>query len=144
MKEPKSDGRWKPGRSGNPAGRKAGQRHRSTVMLEKLMVEDAAVIVRAVLLAAARGDMTAARMVLDRVIPPAKDRHLSIDLPDTSTAEGVDEAQGAIVAAVADGRLLPSEGESLSGLVESRRRSIETNELAARVAELLEKKGRQT
>ena len=72
-------------------------------------------------------------MVLDRVLPPAKDRPLSIELPDTSTPEGVEEAQGAIVAAVADGRLLPSEGEALSGLVEARRRALETNELAARI-----------
>lgn len=31
-------GRWQKGQSGNPAGRKVGQRHRLTVMLEKLMV----------------------------------------------------------------------------------------------------------
>ena len=129
-------GRWKPGQSGNPAGRKSGQRHRSTVMLEKLMADDAKAIVQAVILAASSGDMTAARMVLDRVVPPAKDRPLSIDLPDTTTAEGVERAQSAIVAAVAGGHLLPSEGAALSGLVEARRRSIETNDLAARIAAL--------
>jgi hypothetical protein len=133
----KATGRpWPKGVSGNPSGKPKGARHRVTVALEKLMQADAQTIVRAVLVAAARGDMGAARMVLDRVLPPAKDRHVSIELPDTSTAEGVDQAQGAILAAVADGHLLPSEGEALSSLVEARRRSIETNELAARVAEL--------
>ena len=126
-------GRWQKGQSGNPAGRKVGQRHRSTVMLEKLMADDAKTIVSAVLVAAAAGDMAAARMVLERVLPVAKDRPVSIDLPDTDTVVGVEKAQGAILAAVAGAHLLPSEGAALSGLVEARRRSIETNELEARI-----------
>ncbi|MEQ1686520.1 MAG: DUF5681 domain-containing protein [Burkholderiaceae bacterium] len=133
----KAPGRpWPKGVSGNPSGKPKGARHRVTVALEKLMQTDAQTIVRAVLAAAAGGDMSAARMVLDRVAPPAKDRHVSLDLPDTSTAEGIEQAQGAIVAAVAGGHMLPSEGVALSGLVEARRRSLETNELAARIAAL--------
>jgi hypothetical protein len=120
-----------------------GQRHRATVMLEKLMASDAKAIVKAVLAAAATGDMTAARMVLERVVPAAKDRPISIDLPDTDTAAGVQAAQGAIVAAVAGGHMLPSEGAALAGLIEARRRAVETNELAARIA-ALELKGTAT
>jgi hypothetical protein len=105
-------------------------------MLEKLMADDAKTIVAAVLLAAAAGDMAAARMVLDRVLPAPKDRPLSIDLPDISSAEGVDAAQGAIVAAVAGGNLLPSEGAALSALVDARRRSIELHELEQRITNL--------
>ena len=121
------------GVSGNPAGRKPGQRHRTTVMLEKLMDGDAAAIVKTVMAAALLGDMTAARMILDRVAPAAKDRLIIVDLPDTSTAEGVALAQSAIVSAVTGGQLLPSEGVILSDIVESRRRAIETNELALRI-----------
>ena len=145
MSDTKPNGRWKAGQSGNPAGRKVGQRHRSTVILEKLMADDAKAIVATVLLAATAGDMTAARMILDRVVPAPKDRYLtmSITLPDTNSPEGINAAQGVIVAAVAAGDLLLSEGAALSALVEAQRRSVETNELASRIA-ALELKGSRT
>ena len=114
-------------------------------MLEKLMADDAKAIVATVLLAATAGDMTAARMILDRVVPAPKDRYLSmsITLPDTNTPEGINAAQGVIVAAVAAGDMLPSEGAALSALVEAQRRAAETNDLAARIA-ALELKGTRT
>ena len=137
-----TNGRFKPGQSGNPAGRRVGQRHRSTVLLEKLMADDAKTIVKAVLLAAAGGDMSAARMVLDRVVPAAKDRPVSMVLPDTSTPAGIEAAACAVLAACARGDLLLSEGVVLSGLIEGRRRAAETaqlQELAAEVAALKKK-----
>lgn len=132
----KPRGRWKKGESGNPTGRRPGQRHRTTVMCEKLLAADAAEIVAIVAAAAKRGDMTAARLVMDRLIPPAKDRPISIPLPDCGTAEGVAAAQAAVVAAVAAGELLPNEGASLAGMLEAQRRCIETADLARRIAEL--------
>ena len=142
MSTTKSSGRFKPGQSGNPAGRKPGQRHRSTVMLEKLLAADAKTIVKAVLLAAATGDMSAARMVLDRVVPAAKDRAVSMVLPDTSTPDGIEAAACAVLAACARGDLLLSEGVVLSQLIEGRRKAAETvrlDQLAELVA-ALEKK----
>ena len=125
-----------PGTSGNSKGRPRGSRSRAALVLERLIAADAETILKAILTLAKAGDLGACKWALERLIPVAKDRPISIDLPDTGTAEGIERAQAEIVAAVADGRLLPSEGESLSGLVEARRRGIETNELAARVAEL--------
>ena len=56
------------GKSGNPNGKPKGTRHRITVLAEKLMQDDARDIVRAVLVAARSGDMTAARLILESVI----------------------------------------------------------------------------
>jgi hypothetical protein len=128
--------RWKKGESGNPRGRPRGARHRATVLMEKLMLADAETIVRAVIDAAGEGNMTAARIVIERLMPPAKDRPIAIELPDTGTAEGCEAAQAAIVAAVTAGELLASEGASLSALVEARRRAIETVEHARRIEAL--------
>jgi len=128
--------RWKPGQSGNPTGRKPGQRHRTTVMLEKLMAADAETIVRAVLLAAANGDMTAARMVLDRNVPPTRKRSVSIELPPLDDAKSIGKAHAAIVAAVAGGELLPGEGAALAALLESRLRVAEVADIERRLMEL--------
>jgi hypothetical protein len=59
-------GRFVPGVSGNPAGKKPGTRHRATRLAEKLMAGDAEAVVRAIIDAAKGGDMTATRLVLDR------------------------------------------------------------------------------
>jgi len=137
MPETTKAGRWKPGQSGNPAGRKFGQRHRSTVLLESLMEADAKKIVAAVLVQAKAGDLQAARLILDRIAPVPRDRRLApFDLPTIDTAAGIAHAQAAVVAAVAGGELRPSEGEALAGLIELRRRSVETQEFEARLIAL--------
>lgn len=68
--------------------------------------------------------------------PAPLDSLLMIDLPDTSTLEGVEEAQGTIVRKVSAGEITPSQGQSLSALVEGRRRSIESNDLLKRIETL--------
>ena len=132
---------FKPGTSGNPAGRPAGSRGKAVNMLLALMDTDAPAITRAVIDAAKGGDLMAAKIILDRLIPPAKERPISVDLPDTTTSEGVSAAQSAILQAVASGDLLPGEASTLSAIVESKRRAIETQELADRITQLENLKG---
>jgi hypothetical protein len=104
------------------------------------MEGDAANITKAVIDAAKGGDLMAAKIILDRLIPPAKERPVNVDLPDTKTADGVAAAQDAILQAVAGGDLLPGEAQTLSAIVESKRRAIETQELSDRITKLEELK----
>ena len=102
-----------------------------------MLAADGAAVVTAVLLAAKTGDMQAAGFVLARLIAPVREKPLPVlELPDTSTPAGVEQAQSIIVAAAAAGELTPSEAGALSGLVEARRRSMETVDLADRLAAL--------
>ncbi len=132
---------FKPGQSGNVAGKPPGTRSKATRLLLALMEGDAANITKAVITAAKGGDLMAARIILDRLIPPAKERPVSVALPDTQTAEGVSAAQSAILQAVASGDLLPGEASTLSAIVESKRRAIETQELSDRITKLENKNG---
>jgi hypothetical protein len=125
-----------PNTSGNPAGRPKGARNRVTVTLERIMEGDALEIVAAVLAQAKTGDLTAARLILDRVAPVPRDRRISLDLPAADTADGVDKAVCAVIAAVADGTLLLSEAVALSGLLDMRRKSIESREFESRLIAL--------
>ena len=78
---------WKPGTSGNPAGRPRGSLNKTTRAVLELLEGEAGTITRTCIEAAKGGDMTAIRLVLDRLVPPAKERPVSLpDLPDTSTA----------------------------------------------------------
>ena len=132
---------FKPGTSGNPKGKPAGTRSKATQLLAAMMEGGAEKITKAVIDAAQAGDLMAAKIILDRVMPPAKERPVNIDLPDTQSAQGVAAAQNAILQAVAAGDLLPGEASTLSAIVEAKRRSIETQELADRITQLENKNG---
>ncbi|MFZ0106736.1 MAG: DUF5681 domain-containing protein [Thiobacillus sp.] len=129
---------WKKGQSGNPAGRPRGTRNKATLLALNLMEDAAAEITQAVITAARMGDLAAAKLVLERLAPPLRERPISIELPDTSTTAGVSKAQQVIIEAVGKGELLPGEGSTLAALVESRRRALETEDLERRLNDLEE------
>lgn len=124
------------GQSGNPGGRPVGSRNAATLAVEALLDGEAEAITRRAINAALAGDMTAIKLVLDRVAPARKSRPIHIDLPDVSDACGVAQAQATVVAAVAGGQITPDEATALSGLLEARRRSLETEELEMRIRRL--------
>lgn len=94
-------------------------------------------IVRTVIKAALAGDMPAARLVLERLVPPMRERPITVDLPaDTTTAVGLAAAADAILRGVASGSLLPGEASALAAIVETRRKAVETQELEARISAL--------
>lgn len=127
---------WKKGESGNPNGKPAGARNKATIMVQAIMERGAKEIAEAVVGLAKEGDLSAARLVLERLVPPAKERPILLALPDTGSADGIAEAQNAILQAVAAGDLLPAEGATLAGIVEARRKAVETEELEHRIAAL--------
>src|SRR5207302_11121265 len=90
----RADGRWKKGVSGNPAGRPAGSPNRSQAHLREILAGDAERGVKAVVQAAIGGDMVAAKLVFDRILPRRSCRPLEgLVLPPITT---VNEAVGAI------------------------------------------------
>lgn len=130
---------WRKGQSGNPAGKPRGARNKATMMVLSIMEEGAEEITKAVVDAARGGDLGAARLVLERLAAPIRERPIAIDLPSTDTAEGISQAQRVIIEAVGAGELLPGEGGALAGLVEARRKALETIELEQRVTALEER-----
>ncbi len=130
-------GRFAPGASGNPSGKPRGTRHRITSLAEQMMGDDAERVVRAVIEAAAGGDMIAARLVLDRIAPARKGAPVTpLDLPAIATASDLITALGAVVSAVTAGDNSPEEAQALASVFENQRRAVETFELEARIAAL--------
>ncbi len=129
-------GRFRKGRSGNPAGKPRGTRNKLTVLAEKLMEDDAESVTRAVVDKAKGGDMAAARLVLDRIAPPRKGRPVRFTMAKTVKAADVAEAVGAIVNAMARGELTPDEAATIAAVLEVKRKALETVELEKRIAAL--------
>lgn len=127
--------KWRPGQSGNPSGRPAGTG--KVAALRKQIEEHVPEIITALVAKASEGDAGAARLLLERVVPPVKamEQPQSIALPGGSLAD-----QGrAVLAAVASGELAPSQGAALVAAIGSLARVVEVDELAARVAALEER-----
>ena len=127
---------FRPGQSGNPAGRPKGARNKVTVAIEALI--DAAstdIATKAIELAKA-GDATMIRALLDRAAPPRRDRHIPIELPPMEKAADAVKAAAAIAQAVADGELTPSEARELSDFVANYTKALEISDLEARLQRL--------
>jgi hypothetical protein len=108
---------FKPGESGNPAGKPKGARNKTTLAVEALLEGEAETLTRKAIEIAKSGDMQALRLCLDRIAPARKDRHVPIDLPAVDSAADAVKASAVIVAALSEGELSPSEASELSKLV---------------------------
>ena len=91
---------------------------------------------QALLAAAMGGDVSAARALLDRLVPPRKERPVKVALPALRSAKDARDALAAVAAAVADGEMLPGEGEAVVKLLEAYTRAAAAAELEERVAAL--------
>ena len=125
--------RWAAGQSGNPNGKPPGcgqlQRLRAT------LADDVPEILAMLGTAAKAGDMQAARLILERVLPPVKaieqTQVLAIPAEGTLTDKG-----RAVLAAVSAGALAPGQGAQLLAAIGLLSRVVGIDELTARIAAL--------
>jgi hypothetical protein len=132
---------WKKGQSGNPKGKPKGCRHKATRLAEAMIGKDSEKLIGKVIENALAGDSTCLRLCLERIAPPVRERPVSIELPAIQTLADSVTAMGAILDHVASGELTPSEGVAIAGMVETFRRTIETQELEVRISNLEQKAG---
>jgi hypothetical protein len=108
-------GRFRPGQSGNPAGKKLGTLNRATLLGRWLAEADADRIAQAVIRRALEGDTIAARFVLARVDAKPRGRPVRLDLP---TAATLAERFDAVFVELAAGRVTPDEALTIAGFLE--------------------------
>lgn len=125
--------RFKKGQSGNPRGKPKGSRNKSSLAAEALLEGSLKKICRRIEEEAVNGNMHAAKMILERFLPPRKDRLIRIDLPEIKAYEDVLSASNLILSAVCKGEISPSEGESLSRAITLHAQILEANELEQRL-----------
>ena len=131
---------WKPGQSGNPDGRPKGSRNKATVAALELLGGESEALTRKAVELALAGDTTALRLCLERIAPPRKDAPVLFSLPEMKNAGDALTAINHIVQAVSNGELTPGEATSMTGLIETFRKSAETEDLERRIARLEDRK----
>lgn len=131
--------KFKRGQSGNPLSRPIGSKNKATLIADHLFLEDLQGICESVIAQARSGNMQAAKIIFDRLVPPKKDRPISIKLPKIQTAEDILKAISAITQAIANGEISPSEGEAIARILDIHAKSIELHDFEKTLNELKEK-----
>ncbi len=124
---------WKPGESGNPAGRKPGTG--AAEKLRKAIEKDLPDIVQSLVTAAKAGDAGAARLLLERAFPAIKP--IEVAVPINLPHDGPLADQGrAVLAAAGAGDIAPGQAAQMLNALGTLAKVIETDELEARIAAL--------
>jgi hypothetical protein len=126
-------GPWPKGVSGNPKGMPKGTRHKATRAAEALLDGEADELTRLCIEKAKGGDMTALRLVMERIIPPRKDRPVVVDMPRINAASDLVTAASALMLAVTSGEITPSEAAALSTLLSNVANAINVVDIAERL-----------
>ena len=137
MTEPKKKrGSWKPGQSGNPAGRPPGVGEIGK--LRAAIGERVPELLAALMAKALDGDVGAARLLLERAIAPLKaaEQPEVLVLPEGGTLTA---KASAVLAAAAAGLLAPGQAAQLIAALGTLAKISEVDELAARIKTLEEK-----
>jgi len=129
--------RGRPFAAGNP-GRPKGSRNRISRLVENLIEADGEKITRAAITRALDGDGAILRALLDRLAPPRRDRTIEIDLPKLADTSDATAITAALVDAVADGSVTPSEAKAIGDVVDIHVRAVELREMGERIRRLEE------
>ena len=133
MKDTQRPSQWKPGESGNPAGRPPGGGEIGK--LRAAIGERVPELLAAMMTRALEGDVGAARLLLERAIAPLKgvEQAITLQLPDDAslTAKAT-----AVLCAAAAGDVAPGQAAQLIAALGTLAKISEVDELTARINKL--------
>jgi hypothetical protein len=106
---------------------------RHTATLEALLDSEGEHLLRAAIERGRAGDVGALRMAIERIMPPLRDRLVTLPLEQIETVADLLKAIGVVIADVAKGKLTPTEGSTLVGMLSAMRSAFETCEMETRL-----------
>ena len=129
----KKQNQWKPGQTGNPQGRPPGQSEITRIRAS--LAGDVPEILAGLVTAAKGGDVQAARLILERILPPVKaiEQAVELQLPNDGTLTA---KASAVMSAAAAGKLAPGQAAQLIAALGTLAKISEVDELAARITAL--------
>jgi hypothetical protein len=107
-------GRFQPGCSGNPAGKRPGTLNRATILKRAMAEGDEERIASLIVERALKGEWSALRFVQDRLEPKPRARPITLDFPETATVAEMSEI---VLRATADGEISPDEALQIMRLL---------------------------
>jgi len=108
-------GRFQPGSSGNPAGKRPGTLNRATILKRVMAEGDEERIASLIVERALKGEWAALRFVQDRLEPKPRARPITLDSPENATVAEMSEI---VLRATAAGEISPEEALQMMRLLE--------------------------
>ena len=130
-------GKFRKGKSGNPAGRKPGTSQ--AAKLRQAIENDLPDIIQSLVDAAKSGDTAASKLLLDRAIPALKPQQQAVIIPGID-GDSLTDKGAAIIQAMGNGAITPDAAQSMLAGLSSLARINEIDELEQRVRALEETK----
>ena len=120
----------RPFAKGNP-GRKPGSRNRATMVAAALQDGEAEALRRKSVEVALAGNALLLKFFAERLYP--RERLICLELPAMEFADDAVEALGAVVRAVSEGKISPSEGAALASVIKSYTEAIQLADVVRRM-----------
>jgi len=125
---------FKKGQSGNPSGRPK----QDTANLKPLLAQHGESVLQKVIDAALEGDLTACKLVLDRLYPAIKSQAMPVNIP---VGETLPETGNNIVTETMTGNVPPDIGASLITALSNQAKLVEFTELSQRIERIEQQLG---
>jgi hypothetical protein len=126
------NGQWQPGQSGNPNGRPRGRSE--LTKLRASIAERVPEILAKLAELATAGDVQAARLLLERVLPPVKPVEMPVEI--VLVEGGLSDQARQMLCAAATGELAPDQATALISALAAVAKITETDELMKRLERL--------
>jgi hypothetical protein len=120
-------GQFKKGISGNPKGRPYGVKNKISTVLYETLEKEAPAIISKLIELAKNGDISAIKLILERIYPSPKNKDLYFVLPTISDRKGIDEARTEVQQDFINGKLTVTEAKEtmeLLNIAEKSNRSV--------------------
>ena len=122
------------GKSGNPSGRPK----KDTANLKPLLAKHGEAVLQKVIDAALEGDLTACKLVLDRLYPAIKSQAMPVNIP---VGETLPETGINIVTETMAGNVAPDIGASLITALSNQAKLVELTEVSQRLERIEQQLG---
>ena len=129
-----TDTKFKKGVSGNPSGRPK----KDTANLKPLLAKHGESVLQTVVDAALGGDLTACKLILDRLYPPIKPQSSTVSIKAGQTPVEQGEA---IIKATLDGEVSPDVSQVLMSGLASQLKLVDQEEFERRIEALEAERG---
>lgn len=109
--ERSDDGRFKKGHSGNPNGRPYGMRNKMSFAIQQVFEKESFAVAEKLVELAKNGDLSAMKLILERVYPTPKNEELHFLLPEINDKNGINKARDEIHASFVCGEITAAEAK---------------------------------
>lgn len=134
----KKDGKGKFAKGHKSPGRPRGSKNKISLMLEKLFEDEAEDLVRKVIEMALKGDMTALKLCVERLVPVKKDRAIPYNIGNLMDMHSSADIMLKATNALLDGEIAESQINSLSKAIDQTRQCYELTHVIKRLDTLEE------